>query len=818
MKAAFLSAGIVLGACFAVCIAGGARNHQALLNSDSYSYLCFARALAAGSLYQDYDLYRLFADRVPPGRTINLHYGTRNYRDGAVYSGLPVGFPLLLALAIRLGGVPAAFGVNVAMLVLFLGAFFLAAREILRSDPDGEGIALTATALALALDGRIIFRFALMPMRDLPSLALFWAGLALLLLSVRSRPAAPGPLLAAFAVFGASCTIRLTNGLAFLPLLAFVLARGAFGGPRRTALILVSGAALFALIFSPEMIENYRFNRNPFAPFLHALTNSPSTGESLFSADYFFRHLPSNLSQLAAILRPGGLALILLGVAARRRSLSLWLILVGIPVLHVLFFSFFEQDYPRYLMPVLPFLSLLLVAGAASALRAVEGRVAPRPGPRLAAAALGLALGAYYLRLLSAPPSPGWRNALVPLAASWLLLLALPLRAPPSLRRSLAASAAALAVIAELLVWIVQSDHFGWREAAAFRDRIESAAPPGSVVFGTRYLVQNIDFYTRARAIDPVQLCGPFDLSLAEVAGRIIGAGRPLFVIDNKGVKSAARYVRELGRIFDLEAAARWRSADLKLDRRGYSGNEFLTLYRVVPWSAAPQEAWVDTPERTDYLALLDLKGLDPAAAAAVRVRAGAVPLDLRLQPGLNFLHIPAAAVAVPRTALWLDSPAPITSRGWLGSRPVREGLVLPVGKGREIPDSLFLEKGFRSGRSGSYRLLRSRGSIRIPVVRLPGCRPVARLKVKNASSAGAPLLLRLSLEGAVPAEVSIPAGPGWQSVDYPFPDGVPAASAATLALTVARAGGARGSPALALSEIRLEQVEAGGGLSPGGD
>jgi len=809
VRAISLPARIVLGLCFAVCLAGGALNHQALLNSDSYSYLSFARALARGSLYQEYDLYRLFADRVPPGRTINLHYGTRNYRDGLVYSGLPIGFPLLLALAIRLFGLPAVFAVNVAMLALFLGAYFLAVREMLRDDPGRDGLALVCVALVLILDQRIIYRFSLMLMRDLSSLAFLWVGLACLLSAVRVRPVSAGMLFAAVLALGASCTIRITNGIAFLPLLAYaaVASRGGLGGLRRAALLALSGTALFALMYSPEMIENFQFNRNPFAPFLHALMRSPSTGESLFSWRYFARHLPSNLLQLDAVLGPGGLALALFGVVVLRRRLVLWLILLAIPLLHFLFFSFFEQDYRRYLMPLYPFLAVLLAVGAISALRAISAAASPRRWARLLAGLLGLALGACYFRLRSGPTGLGWMGALVPLAAVWLALLAWPFPRPSPARFQIAAPAALLVVLAEMLVWISRAGHFGWADVVAFRERIEREVPAGSVVFGTRYLVQNIDAYTHARSIDPIQLSGPFDLSLADAAGRIIRAGRPLFIVDNKGVKSSSRYLRELGRSFDLEETKRWRSEDLKLNLRGYSENDHLALYRVLPWSETQVETTLDTPERTDYLVLIDLKELDPSAAGSVRAWVGEVPLDARLQPGLNYIHLPAAAVAVPATRLRLNSPSPVTGRGYLGISPVRAGLVLSAGKGKGVPDALFLEEGFRSARSNAYRLLRSEGSIRIPVVRIPGHRPVVKLMVRNKSASEAPLLLRLSLDGSGTAEFRLPARTGWQTVTFPLPDGALSSPAAALAISIALRDGEAAGPALALKEIRLEQV-----------
>ena len=196
------------------CLFYGLRNYNALLNSDQYAYLAFAHALSHGSLYQEYPLYRLFADRLAEGETVNLHYGTRNYRDGKVYSGLPIGFPLLLAAALMIGGVAGVFAVNIILLPIFLLVYYLAVRELFDTSSNRDRIALFCVVMILSMDKMIFPRYSVILMIDISSVTFFWMGL-FFLLSARRRPfkAMTVRLALASVALAFASSIRLTNGV-----------------------------------------------------------------------------------------------------------------------------------------------------------------------------------------------------------------------------------------------------------------------------------------------------------------------------------------------------------------------------------------------------------------------------------------------------------------------------------------------------------------------------------------------------------------------------------------------------------------------------
>ncbi|MFH1038185.1 MAG: hypothetical protein V1789_05890 [PVC group bacterium] len=782
-----------------ICLFYGFKNSNCLLNSDEYAYLTFGKALAEGSMYQRYDPYRLFADRVRPGEGINLHYGTRNYRDGLIYSGLPIGFPFLISLGMRIGGLPGALHVNVFILFLFVLVYFLAVREFLWQDPCRDRIALLAAVLILSVDNMIFLRYSLVIMRDLSAITFFWLGLFLLLRARRAGLAGAVTLISfSVLILGFSATIRLTNAIYCLPLGLYALL--CFGrrikSLRQAAVILAAGLVVFVLAFSPILLENWSLNRNPFTPFSQAGQSFSAffsgTGKTFFSLDFFLRHLPSNLGFLWETYSITGLLLCAAGLIVMRRRSELWLILFLTPAAHLLFYSMFEEDFHRYLIPLFPFITVLGSIGVSVLLSLPESRRSqPGGGARklfLIRPVLILCLAAGVLVSWGEEPFFDWRIITA-------VIIGLPLILPAPFRRKIFPAGArwwvlmgllGLSLVAQLTLETLRQKESGSDIIERLRDEIEEVVPPGSIIWGARFLVQNVDVYTHAWSLDPMPLCGVFSLSLREVNQRVIDAGIPLFTFDNKGLKTTSDFLLDIERNFDLEKVKSWRSADLGLDRKNFSQNEWLTLCRIRPWANEPVELAVSTPEKIHYLVLLDLKNLvlPEGNKSAVRLFANGVEMMSPLLPGINFIFLPVRLVTSPETSLRIVSDVPLPRDILVRVVPAVPGYCIELGKRREVPDYLFLRQGFTDGsRSGKSRSFEGKGRLRIPLYYVAGYQPVLKIVVKNNLDEAGPVKLRLMLNEHSLGERIIEACGGWQTVEIPIPAGLEGPSTADLTI-----------------------------------
>ncbi len=103
---------------------------------------------------------------------------------------------------------------------------------------------------------------------------------------------------------------------------------------------------------------------------------------------------------------------------------------------------------------------------------------------------------------------------------------------------------------------------------------------PEALVLAERNLTYNLDFHTRFHSIRPSKLKGFSGLSLPEAVKRI-AEKMEVYILDNKGKRSAGKYVARLEKHFFLTPVERFNSASLGLLREDFVENELLTLYRV---------------------------------------------------------------------------------------------------------------------------------------------------------------------------------------------------------------------------------------------
>jgi len=138
-------------------------------------------------------------------------------------------------------------------------------------------------------------------------------------------------------------------------------------------------------------------------------------------------------------------------------------------------------------------------------------------------------------------------------------------------------------LMVRVLPSVIHPYSFNLSDAGHLKDEIEKYAPPGSLILSTRYLKQNIDYYTDCYSLNIHQPGLPWGLSAEEAIREVMDSGVEVFVLDNKGKRKAGKFIPVLREHFDLSPLARWRSEDLGIHVRYVSEKEYLNLYRVLP-------------------------------------------------------------------------------------------------------------------------------------------------------------------------------------------------------------------------------------------
>jgi Dolichyl-phosphate-mannose-protein mannosyltransferase len=297
---------------------------------------------------------------------------------GRCYPKYPLGQTLLVAAAVKAGGLRAAFWVSPVLMTLGLLGVFLLVREILGSCAGLLGMLAMATSPVVLAEtndpdshGGVVF-FTI------------W-GMLLLLRWWRTGRLHHAAL--AGLLLGLSAITRYTEGLLLLPLtLVVMLAPQSSPRGRRLA----GAAALAAGWLLPVGLQT-AFNLRVF----HRLTGYGATNESTaFGLGHLARHAGLVLRQLFFLGLPLLFPLAVLGLALlawreRRLGLVLWAwALPGLLLYAAYYWAVDDVAYTRFFLTLLP----PLVLGMAWLL------TRPFPGGPALALALVLACGAFGVR------------------------------------------------------------------------------------------------------------------------------------------------------------------------------------------------------------------------------------------------------------------------------------------------------------------------------------------------------------------------------------------------------------------------------------
>lgn len=776
-----------LAALVLLCLAAGVRSYSALLNSDQYSYLVYGRSLAAGGFRVEYPLVDILRERIGEQAFFPLGYGRRYYAGGEVISTLEPGFPLLLAAAVRLGGLPAVFGVNVVLLAVFIVAYFCALRG---ETPAGELAALAAVFTVLSWDGYGLIGYSLVLMRDVPAAAFFWLGFCFLLNGLRKNGRLiPGLVLGA-AALAVSGLIRLTN-LALIPpvaVYALFAVRKKGWSWKRIAVGTALAVAVFGLVFLPQLIEEASFLGDPLgfarravAAFEGFFRPSPGRETHAFSLANFRHNFPRHLSALLALLAPPGMVLAGIGILVCRRRLSTWLVMLPAPLILLVLFSAFGHRARRYRFPLYPFLAYFAVSGAMAVLAGWRELLRSRPAWGRPPAALPLSLAAAAAAVYRALAGPG-----IDIFTLFLFAFAWGAFPRPFPRRILPATldfsppavftaAAGLVLLPFLSFLILEGSAFGWRDARRLSREFNACLPAGAVVLGERYLVQNIDTYTAAHGISPGNLAAPLSLELAEAVVVVENSGRRVFAVDNRGYRSMESSIRYLERYFDLAPVCRWHRDELNLANPYYSGEEILTLFRVDARKNREAALSLATPEKKDYLVLLDT-GLPPVPEpdtlpSLLRVNGRELPVELF--DGLSYVIVPGEIVTIPETVLEISFRRPLPAQPLVGLQALGRSFRVDFGFGRDPDDELFARSGLYLDRRRrrNYRVAGPHSSVALPRLFPSSAEGRVELKVKNILPAPHPVDVEVRAAGRFAGSFTLSADGAWRRTSVPLPD-----------------------------------------------
>lgn len=765
-----------------VLAAYGVRQYNALLSADSWTYLRYAQALSRGTVFDDPEVYSVFRPWWPSVGRLDLSSGLRHMIDQRIYFGYEPGFPLLLAAVIRLVGLPAVYFVNPVLLLALVLFAFLAFRRIFPFDPDRDRIAFFGVAVMLLIPPLRMQSSAVKVLRDIPAVTCMVLGVYALLRGCQSRPLGKGSIFLAGFCLGFASLVRFNYlpGIGPFALFLALVLNAQKSGWREA---LRAGAALFlglatigVFILCYDSVQNRDFLYT-LRKFVHIGRMFTGSGSGLFSVRNFARVGQWYLDFLGRAYSPGLIAIALIGLAADLRQKPVVFLLVPLAILQMLVFSSFIYKSPRYLLPVYFVLAVLIARGTFLLLRAIDFAVERFPArsrrrlvARLLMAVAGTAMIALCVR-------PHFRLAdIVPaVLGADLLLSAVVLRSWRRLAAWFLSGIAFVLVLAAALPGLMSSHRFQIADVDRLRRECERLIPPGSLVFATGNLKQNIDLYTSSVSLTPYQLAAPWRLK-PEVAVRVVlETGIPVFAFDNQGTSDARVYLDELRDYFDATPVAAWKSRDLNVDYPGVSERDDLQLYRITTWKQTGTTLVLEEPMARDrLLAILPRRLWWDADRQSVEAFLDGRPLRGAVTDDLTFVFLKGEWLSRPSQVLRLVSDRGLPgSIGLAFSCDPSEGLLIDMGRRTKkgFPDQRFPSEGFsHESRSGSYRTIQRRARMLIPAVSPAGYVSRVKIKARGSVPEGSTPALDVALDGRRLGRFDLPAAGSWGTVEALLP------------------------------------------------
>jgi 4-amino-4-deoxy-L-arabinose transferase-like glycosyltransferase len=272
--------------------------------------------------------------------------------------------------------------------------------------------------------------------------------MATLLLSLRAHERATlGAFVFAGAAAGLAGALKYNGVLAVsMPLAACAMTPGLRTARVPTALAIVAAMIGAFLLAAPYSLLDLPTFLNQFARLSSEYHNPPSTPEPIWQV--YLKHLRIALQWPGSLMVIGGL-LVALWNAARQADRLKWVLALAFPLLYFRFVSQQTIVYARYLLPLVPFLSLLAATWVVAAVGWMRRAALPlrlRHALTLALTVIAIVPPAYTSISYDADAAKVWTQGLAynwirrQLAAGTAIRLegSLALRLPPSYRPSYA--------------------------------------------------------------------------------------------------------------------------------------------------------------------------------------------------------------------------------------------------------------------------------------------------------------------------------------------------------------------------------------------
>ncbi|HDL64355.1 MAG TPA: hypothetical protein ENH12_03095, partial [Proteobacteria bacterium] len=399
MKSQKIFAYAVLTIFFISVVVFGLGGYYAGLGSDPYGIVHFADHLARGKIYSDFPVYNWFKQDWRPGESHFVLHGNYVLSEGKMICKYTIGFPLLLALSINIFGSGSVYYANVFILLILLWFHFKLARVIFSDRPDGLLLSVLSAILLMVMISRL-WSLSLRPSRDLSALMFILAGCYLGVMALRrlSRINFFYLISGAFCL-GFSASIRFPNILVGVPAIGYLMARmaGKLKFTRYIAVVIVA-LIFFSAGLGPAFVQNYLATGEPLKPPRPEIVERNALNEKeeplpppfwlgLFPRPirplldlrdptppplwlgFFKTTAPDTAAYFWRLYGPLFALLILIGLFSEWRKPEVKFLLLGIPLIFVLFYSMWVHLMTRYMLIAQPFLIILAVGGIGRLIR-----------------------------------------------------------------------------------------------------------------------------------------------------------------------------------------------------------------------------------------------------------------------------------------------------------------------------------------------------------------------------------------------------------------------------------------------------------------
>lgn len=798
MKSYKIFAYALLVILFLTVVIFGLGGYYAGLGSDPYGIVHFADHLSRGKIYSDFPVYNWFKKDWQPGEAHFVLHGNYVISEGKMSCKYTIGFPLLLAVSINIFGSGSVYYANVFILLILLWFHFRLARVIFSDRLDGLLLSVLSPILLLVMIGSL-WNLALRPSRDLSALMFIVAGCYLGIMALRRLPRINYIYLITGAFcLGFSASIRLPSVLVGIPAIGYLMIRMA-GKVKFTGFVAVVIVALFvfSVALGPVFIQNYLATGNPLKPPRPEIVErnpmkveGETTPPPLWLG-FFKTTAPDTAAYFWRLYGPLFAVLILIGLFSEWRQPEVKFLLLGIPLIFVLFYSMWVHLMIRYMLIAQPFLIILAVGGIG---RLVRGKKS-------------FLLTLAFLLLVGVDAWFRWKwryrfgledlNVFV-----FILAVAIWIAATWNLKKLTGAiRLGGLCLIALVLfmakygpAWAGSDWLFQLPEARRLGADIDRVVEPGSVIFATKPAANYIALFSGSYSIRPFEMNR---VGVDQVVGlnRLLDKGIKLYLIDSSGWKrDATKAIPAFREHFDVTPVGRFRPGDYFLE--GNFGKSVCTIYQIRRWSERMVELELPAPEGGgDYLLMLNVGELWGGAPAPdqgkgrkwVTLDLNGHMLDHRVVNNINFIRIPESLLRRPLSKLTIASDLPLPSRIDFCLQPVAEGYDVALAEQLGFPDR-SVPDGFNESRLRDGDLVRlgwdTPGRVVIPTVSLPDTVLMVEITVKNDRNFPEPVGLKASLNGHEIFKQAIPRGLGWQRISIPLPERYISAIGSNLELT----------------------------------